>query len=155
METKTYIVRALKYLVWLVLLFMLVFTLMALTGTSRAGAGDLFAELFGTSRGAVMIAVIVVLALLYPRFGFTRRTLRASLAADRDLIVGVFAGNGFAPVAESGSEIRFRAASPPKRALLLWEDTITVTAAGDTIVIDGIRKEAVKAEFRLRSQLGQ
>ena len=40
-----------------------------------------------------------------------------------------------------------------KRALLLWEDRIAVTDAGGSVVLDGIRKEVVKAEFRLRSHI--
>lgn len=47
----------------------------------------------------------------------------------------------------------FRASSPLKRALLLWEDRIAVTDAGGSVVLDGIRKEVVKAEFRLRSHI--
>lgn len=62
MDGKTYIVRSLKYLVWLLLLFTLVFTLMLATGTSRADAGRDLAELFGSQRGRLMLAVIVVVA---------------------------------------------------------------------------------------------
>lgn len=69
MDGKTYIVRSLKYLVWLLLLFTLVFTLMLATGTSRADAGRDLAELFGSQRGRLMLAVIVVVAAFYPKFG--------------------------------------------------------------------------------------
>ena len=87
MDMKTHIVRAVKYLIWLALLFTLVFALMISTGTSRVGAGEALHELFGSSRGMLMIATIVVLALLYPRFGFTRRSVRADLKADRERIL--------------------------------------------------------------------
>lgn len=40
MDMKTHIVRAVKYLIWLALLFTLVFALMISTGTSRVGAGE-------------------------------------------------------------------------------------------------------------------
>ena len=63
MDGKTYIDRSLKYLVWLLLLFTLVFTLMLATGTSRADAGRDLAELFGSQRGRLMLAVIVVVAV--------------------------------------------------------------------------------------------
>ena len=76
MDGKTYIVRSLKYLVWLLLLFTLVFTLMLATGTSRADAGRDLAELFGSQRGRLMLAVIVVVAAFYPKFGFARNVLR-------------------------------------------------------------------------------
>ena len=112
MDGKTYIVRSLKYLVWLLLLFTLVFTLMLATGTSRADAGR-----------------------------------------DRELILSTFRANGFSLVREQDGTMVFRASSPLKRALLLWEDRIAVTDAGGSVVLDGIRKEVVKAEFRLRSHI--
>ena len=155
MDMKTYIVRAAKYLSWLALLFALVFALMVSTGTSRVGAGEALHELFGSSRGMLMIVAIVVLALLYPRFGFTRRSVRADLRADRERILQTLHASGYSLAAESEGEMTFRASSPLKRALLLWEDRITVTADGDSITLDGIRKEVVRAEFRLRSFLEQ
>ena len=142
MDGKTYIVRSLKYLVWLLLLFTLVFTLMLATGTSRADAGRDLAELFGSQRGRLMLAVIVVVAAFYPKVGFAR-----------ELILSTFRANGFSLVREQDGTMVFRASSPLKRALLLWEDRIAVTDAGGSVVLDGIRKEVVKAEFRLRSHI--
>ena len=155
MDMKTHIVRAVKYLIWLALLFTLVFALMISTGTSRVGAGEALHELFGSSRGMLMIATIVVLALLYPRFGFTRRSVRADLKADRERILQTLHTSGYSLVAESEGTMIFRASSPLKRALLLWEDRIAVTADGESITLDGIRKEVVRAEFRLTSFLEQ
>lgn len=87
-----------------------------------------------------MIATIVVLALLYPRFGFTRRSVRADLKADRERILQTLHTSGYSLVAESEGTMIFRASSPLKRALLLWEDRIAVTADGESITLDGIRK---------------
>ena len=94
MDGKTYIVRSLKYLVWLLLLFTLVFTLMLATGTSRADAGRDLAELFGSQRGRLMLAVIVVVAAFYPKFGFARRTVAADFTGDRVPGKRFFAGSG-------------------------------------------------------------
>ena len=153
MDGKTYIVRSLKYLVWRLLLFTRVFTLMLATGTSRADAGRDLAELFGSQRGRLMLAVIVVVAAFYPKFGFARRTVAADFTGDRELILSTFRANGFSLVREQDGTMVFRASSPLKRALLLWEDRIAVTDAGGSVVLDGIRKEVVKAEFRLRSHI--
>ena len=102
MDGKTYIVRSLKYLVWLLLLFTLVFTLMLATGTSRADAGRDLAELFGSQRGRLMLAVIVVVAAFYPKFGFARRTVAADFTGDRELILSTFRANGFSLVRDDG-----------------------------------------------------
>ena len=56
---------------------------MLATGTSRADAGRDLAELFGSQRGRLMLAVIVVVAAFYPKFGFARRTVAADFTGDR------------------------------------------------------------------------
>lgn len=80
--------------------------------------------------------------------------MAADFTGDRELILSTFrAKPGFSLVREQDGTMVFRASSPLKRALLLWEDRIAVTDAGGSVVLDGIRKEVVKAEFRLRSHI--
>lgn len=148
---KTYLIRSLKYLLWLVILFVAIFTIMSLTGTSREGA---LSEIFTTRRGVMMLCMIVVLALLYPRFGFTRRDVRANMPADRDTLIETFRESGFALRDETPGRMVFRAATGFKRLMLLWEDTITVESDDKYIALEGIRKEVVRLEFRLKPRLG-
>lgn len=155
MDTKTYLRRSAKYLVWLIFLFALLFALMLATNTSRVEADRMFDELFGSVRGAVMGAVIVVLAALYPKFGFTRRYVQGDLVKDRERILHVFASGGYSLVSEEEGTLVFRFSSPVRRLLAQGEDKIVVSEEDGRIVLDGIRKEAVKAEFRLKSFLGQ
>ena len=152
---KTYLIRPIKYLIWLALLFTLIFVLMIRTNTARAGGEQMLHELFHTQRGWMMIGMLMVLAFLYPRFGFTSRSLKGSVATNRDDILRVAHRGGFSLVRETPGQLVFRASSPAKKALLLWEDTITVTQQGDQLVIDGIRKEVVRMEFRLKPALAQ
>ena len=77
---KTYLIRSIKYLIWLALLFTLIFVLMIRTNTARAGGEQMLHELFHTQRGWMMIGMLMVLAFLYPRFGFTSRSLKGSVA---------------------------------------------------------------------------
>lgn len=148
-----YFIRAVKYLVWLVILFFLVFTLMIATGTSRLGAEESLTALFGSQRGLLMLGMILILSLLYPKFGYTTCVVKANLADNRDNILKVFDMGGYKLESESPGRMVFRAESPVRKALMLWEDTIVVTADDNYIFIDGIRKETVRAEFRLKSFL--
>ena len=75
---KTYLIRSIKYLIWLALLFTLIFVLMIRTNTARAGGEQMLHELFHTQRGWMMIGMLMVLAFLYPRFGFTSRRQRCN-----------------------------------------------------------------------------
>ena len=45
---KTYLIRSIKYLIWLALLFTLIFVLMIRTNTARAGGEQMLHELFHT-----------------------------------------------------------------------------------------------------------
>jgi len=153
MDSKTYLRRSAKYLLWLIGLFALLFALMLSTGTSRVEADRVFDELFGSVRGAVMAAVIVVLAALYPKFGFTRRYVQGDIERDRQRILHVFASGGYSLVSEEGGVLVFRVASPVRKLLMQGEDKIVVSQEDGRIVLDGIRKETVKAEFRLKSFL--
>lgn len=150
---EKYLIRSAKYLLWLIVLFAVILLLMQLTGTARAGAQESLEALFGSSRGATMLAMLVVLALLYPRFGFTSRTLPITLPNHAEAIMKTFTLSGFICVSQSPTEWVFQAATPLKKALLLWEDTIVVSATAQGITLTGIRKEVVKIEFRLRSML--
>ena len=89
---KTYLIRSIKYLIWLALLFTLIFVLMIRTNTARAGGEQMLHELFHTQRGWMMIGMLMVLAFLYPRFGFTSRSLKGSVATNRDDILRVQPG---------------------------------------------------------------
>lgn len=150
---KQYLIRSAKYLVWLLLLFVLVFLLMILSGGSRVGPAESLEMLFGSSRGVIMICAIVFLALFYPRYGFVRREVHADLSTNRDAVLEAFSRSGYRLVDENGGGMVFRAETGLKRALLLWEDTILVVPTPSGFALEGLRKEAVKVEFRLKPLL--
>lgn len=151
-----YFVRALKYLVWLIVLFVALYALMMVTGTSRVSAQQAWMEVYSSSRGILMMIVIVLLAAAYPFFGFVRRTVNAGITDDRDSILRAFNESGFTLAWESPAQMVFKASAPIKKLRLLWEDTITVTADGDgRIILEGIRRETVRIEFRLNSYTRQ
>lgn len=113
---KTYLIRSIKYLIWLALLFTLIFVLMIRTNTARAGGEQMLHELFHTQRGWMMIGMLMVLAFLYPRFGFTSRSLKGSVATNRDDILRVAHRGGFSLVSETPGQLVFRASSPGQKS---------------------------------------
>ena len=50
---RTYLIRSIKYLIWLALLFTLIFVLMIRTNTARAGDEQMLHELFHPQRGGM------------------------------------------------------------------------------------------------------
>ncbi len=148
-----YLIRSVKYLVALTVLYLAVLLLMTLMRTSLLSPAETLAMLVHSTRGQVLIAVVVVLAALYPRFGFVRRRVAGSLAADREQIVRAFETEGFALSSERPGELVFRGGSLLKRLGLLFEDEIRVTQQGDDMQLDGIRRGVARIAYRLGSYL--
>lgn len=98
-------------------------------------------------------AVIVVLAALYPKFGFIVRKVEGDVQQNREQILNAFRSAGFDLVREADEALFFRAKSPLYKLLLLGEDEIKVSQYGQWILIDGIRRGVARVEYRLDSYI--
>lgn len=148
---KRYIGRSVRYLIKLVILVIGIFALMFVTGLARISAEVAMQSLLST-RGYIFMAALVVLSATYPLFGFVKRTVRADLTADLEYIVRAFNLDGYTMVSRDDETILFRASSLFKRIVNTFDDKVTVTRDGEGYVsIEGIRKEVVQAEFRIKS----
>ena len=154
MRAGQYIRRAAGYFIQLLVLVGVLYLLMFVTGTSRVSAEFFFRELFATPRGMVLVAALAVLAAFYPKFGYVARRVEADIEADRAALVEAFHAAGYVLTSEvRGERMTFRAASVFRRLWLTFEDRVTVTASDGGIVIEGLRKQAVHAQFRMETYL--
>ncbi len=145
---KRYPIRAAKYAVYLIILFFILFALLRAFGSASP-----MSVLWTTSRGLMFLGVVVVFALLYPFFGFTRKRLTFNAAERADDVERIMAMCGFKRI---GSETRpaddmlFEAASTAKKVAMMWEDQVRITTDADGVsFIEGNRKEVVRAAFRM------
>ena len=151
---KQYLIRSVKYLIWLTLLFIVVFLLMILTGGSQVGPAESLELLFGSSRGTIMICAIVFLALLYPalRVCDPRDSGRSAHQSRGDL--GSLLPKRVSP---DGRECEWDGLSGQYRmgngCCCSGEDTLRVVPTPAGFTIGGLRREAVKVEFRLKPML--
>lgn len=148
-----YLIRSVKYFVALCVICMGVVALMLLTGTSALSAEETLYAMFHTTRYARLLAAIVVLAALYPRFGFIRRRTEGDVEEDREQIHQAFRAAGFELRSEEEGVMTFRAATLPHRLMLLFEDEIRVSQYGQWIELEGIRRGVARVEYRLDSYL--
>ena len=152
MSKGKYIVRAVGYFIRIVALVVGIYALLWVTGSARVSTGAFWDELFTSQRGMLLWGVVFVVSLLYPLYGFVRRTVKADAVADQEEIHRAFIVAGYNKGASEGSVTVFRVSSPLRRLMLFGEDKITVTDNGDgTITLDGIRKEVVQLEFRIHT----
>ena len=96
------------------------------------------------------IKLVVLVGLL----GYVSREAEADIVADRDAIINAFHAAGYVMAGEVPGELMtFRAGSFLRRLWLTFDDRVTVRTFGGGIVIEGIRKEAVHAQFRINTYI--
>lgn len=148
-----YFLRAFKYFVALCILCLALMALMLLTGTSALSWEDTIYAMFHTDRYLTLFLAIVVLAALYPRFGFVQRKVGGDIVRHRTQIVNAFKSAGFSLCDQSEDMLTFRADTLLHRTTLLFEDRIEVSQYGQWIVLTGIRRGVVRVAYRLESYI--
>lgn len=118
------------------------------TGTSALSPSETAYVMLHSWRGVVMLVAILLLAATYPKFGFVRRVVSGDVTRDRKPIVALFERAGFELVGEEDGVLTFRAKSLLKRLNMLYEDEITVTQSGESVVIEGNRRGVAQVYFR-------
>lgn len=154
MTTGKYIRRSVGYFLKLLIIVCVLYLLLFATGASRVSAELIVQELFASRQGLLLIAALAVLSGFYPRFGYVSRTVKADITAERDAIINAFHAGKYIIIKDNAEKgITFRADSIFRRLWLTFDDEITVTPAEDGITIEGIRKEVVYAEFRIKTYI--
>lgn len=147
---KRYPIRAAKYILYFVILFMILFGFLQLVGYTSLSMESLVTSY----RGLMLVGVILVFSLLYPFFGFTKRRLTFDAAKRAEDVTNIMAMCGFKRIpSEDDPENKhmiFEAASTGKRVAMMFEDKIEITTDADgASYIEGHRKEVVRAYFRM------
>lgn len=143
---KRYIIRSLKYLVALTLLYVGLMWLMHITSSRLITFEQEWQILFSTWRGWMMVGGILALAATYPLFGFTRRSFEGSIIADRNEIDMAAEVVGLTLISQNKEELVYRARGI-RRLLRLFEDEIRVRQNGTQIEVVGLRSLGVRLAF--------
>ncbi len=150
---KKYIIRSVKYFFAMCLLCMALAALMLATGTSAMSLEDTVYVMFHTSRYALLLVALVVLAAAYPKFGFVKRVVEGDITENRAQIISAFRAAGFSLAAEQNGVLTFRADGMGHKIMMLFEDEIKVSQEGRSLVLDGIRRGVARVEYRLDSYI--
>ncbi len=150
---KKYAIRSAKYFIALCVLCTAIMALNYLTGMAKLSVGEFLYVMFHTTRGLLLPAAIVLLALLYPKFDFVTRRTEGDMQEDREQVLNAFRMAGFSLRREEEGVMVFRADSFLRKLTLLWEDEIKVSQYGQWIAIEGIRRGVVRAQYLLDSYL--
>lgn len=142
-----YAIRAAKYVIYLFVLLLLIFTLMSALGGTKLS----LSTLVSSDRGWWLAVVVLFFAAVYPFFGFSSKLLTVDAEAKAEEVERVMGLCGFMKQSDrsQGGVQVYRASSGVKRLVLMYEDTITITTNNGVSTMAGPRKEVVRAAYRM------
>ncbi len=154
-----YILRSVKYLVKLLILFAVLFAFMMWSNTSTLNFDNwesLVASYFDTAKGWLFIAVVAVWCAVYPKVEFVTRHADYDMREGRDVIIKVFRMGRMTLANETDGRMVFRGESIGRRLWFLWDEKVTVTrnAAGG-FDMEGIRRFVGEAQQRIPGYMEQ
>ncbi len=138
-----HIVRSLKYLFTLILLLVVITLFMNFSGSLELSYKEQLA-LFMADGGALKISFFVLLAALYPLFGYIKRGVEGSVEQNRGQIDVAMQSSGFVfRRTDDRGRLIYGANTFFRRLTFLFEDEIVVEQVGEKIQIEGARRGVV------------
>ena len=150
-----YLIRAIKYLLLLSALYVALVWAMYLLGAEPQINPWLQIEAhLRADIGKKMVVMFVILAALYPRFGFMRKRIEGyTPERDKERLQNAMALFGY-KLAESHDGVDvYRAEGVVKRLTLLWEDRIEVRIEDGALEMKGIRRMVARIAYQLETYI--
>ena len=138
---KRYIIRSVKYFLYLIIIMTLLLAILVLLGLAEADPAEIFVG--GYSSYWKIGLTFLALAAIYPRFGYSKNEIISGVEL-KPLILSVMDSRGYKLRSEEGDTMVFIKRSPLDRALRMWEDAISFTKTEAGYDIEGHTKEMVR-----------
>ncbi len=150
MKSKRYLIRSAKYLVKISLLITLLFVGMHLTGTLNV-PGDVFvSEFFGSTKGQLFLALILVWSAIYPKVEYITEEYCVDLDARRKDVMEAMHSLGMNLETEGEGVMVFRSKNGLSRLWQMFEDSVEIRKTPRGIEISGSRRNVANAKFKIR-----
>ncbi|MBQ9660797.1 MAG: hypothetical protein IJV37_05980 [Bacteroidales bacterium] len=136
-----YIVRSLKYFCYLMVLLALIIGILVGTGFVEADLSKMFINGYDSLWQIALI--MLFFALIYPRFGFSRRKVRLYGSPEelRPDIMRVMENLGYRLEGGQDGSYTFLRRSGLSRALKMWEDRISISPSAGGLEIEGLTRD--------------
>lgn len=149
----TYLLRCVKYFIYLAVILTLVLYVLSLAGMTEWDVNVMFSE--GTKSVWKIAGMLAAVSLVYPSVGFQRRkaVLAGSWEERRDEIVAVMADKGYVLVSETPDGAVFRSRNIVLRIFRMFEDKVVVRQVFGGFELEGLRKDIVRLVMHLEYRL--
>ena len=140
-----YIIRSVKYFIYLVVIISLILAILVLIGAAEADISTMFRNGYNALwQIAILFAVI---AAIYPKFGFITRDaiMTGTLVENTDRVRNYMASREYVLESENGNVLTYRHRGFISRLTRMFEDRITITLLeGGGATVEGLRKDAFR-----------
>ncbi|MBQ9399437.1 MAG: hypothetical protein IJU27_02185 [Bacteroidales bacterium] len=139
-----YIIRSLKYFLYLVIVLALTIVVLYLVGWVEGDLASIFKN--GYDSFWQIGIIIAIFAIIYPRFGFVEKHAFAPGEYNeiRQDVIALMQERGYSFENEEGETIIFHRRSPISRALKMFEDKITVSHDATGFNVEGLSRDVVR-----------
>lgn len=151
-----YIVRALKYFVYLGLLLAVILFALSLFGLVGGSIDEIFKD--GMQSLWKILGILGIFSAIYPAFGYGKRRLMTPGAFEeiRDGIVSAMAERGYELEKEEGENLSFRLRGGVQRFLHMFEDRLVFTRCMGGFDVEGRIRDSVRVisglEYRFKGE---
>ncbi len=152
-NAKRYFIRAIKYLIYMVVFLFLFVSVFALISKEQWS----YDVLFRADTKWQMAGFLFFFSFIYPIFGYIKKKvyINGPFEQDKEQIIQVFLNTNFVLVYSSESELVFQHKSPFIRLMRMYEDAIVVNITENPITLEGQRKDVYRLarsiEYAIRS----
>lgn len=150
-----YLLRAIKYYLYMVILVTIMLAALSLMHIVEWDASTMFRN--GYESIWQLALAFLAIALLYPKFGFSKRgvIIPGEYGEIREGIVSYMEEHGYMLESEEDENLAFRAKSPVRKLLRFFEDRVTMTRDFGGFYMEGLTKDIVRLinglEYKFRS----
>lgn len=140
-----YLIRAARYFLYLLIILILIITALVAFKVVESDFSKMFVNGYDSLWQIALI--MAALALVYPRFGFSSRSVKIPGSNEEIIpeVCKVMEDHGYKLTwQDSDGSLKFRKRAPLVRMLKMGEDTLTFTRTGTGYEVEGITKDLVR-----------
>ena len=150
-----YIIRAVKYFVYIIILLSIIMGILILVKAVPADIDQMFKNGW-KSIGQIAI-LFAAIAAIYPKFGYVKREVMipGEYGEIRQGVIGYMTDRGYKLESEDGENLTFRLRAVLNKIMRTYEDRLTFTRNLGGFVIEGPNKDIVRVirglEYKFRN----
>lgn len=150
-----YFIRAVKYFFYFAILTTLILLALVLIGAVEGNIETMFRD--GYDAIWKMAIFFVLVAAVYPKFGFINRRLFIDADWDslRNTAMTYMTERRYVLVSENNDEMTFRCKDMTSRITKMYEDFVILRKTEDGYVLEGLRKDVIRLAAGLEHRLTQ